>query len=165
MVFMGNRAKQGSIFFCKTSPGQTFVAYRWHGMCLHFPTRHCCRVIKNHSNDLHQCPILPADFVIFYYGTENEEAIQAGEGSEWGIEVGYSFSIPKQVSCQYGTLMWIIAVLKTGQMFVYQTATAFLPEFIWIFLKIIDDCNWFWWIFLKPSTQKCITVLHFFSRI
>ena len=48
-----------------------------------------------HSNDSHQCPILAADFVIFYYGTENEEAIQAGAGSEWGIEVGYSFSIPK----------------------------------------------------------------------
>ena len=31
-----------------------------------------------HSNDSHQCPILAADFVIFYYGTENEEAIQAG---------------------------------------------------------------------------------------
>ena len=66
-----------------------------------------------HSNDSHQCPILAADFVIFYYGTENEEAIQAGAGSEWGIEVGYSFSIPKQVSCQYGTLMWIIAVVCT----------------------------------------------------
>ena len=66
----------------------------------------------SHSNDSHQCPILAADFVIFYYGTENEEAIQAGAGSEWGIEVGYSFSIPKQVSCQYGTLMWIIAVDK-----------------------------------------------------
>ena len=35
-----------------------------------------------HSNDSHQCPILAADFVIFYYGTENEEAIQAGAGSE-----------------------------------------------------------------------------------
>ena len=67
-----------------------------------------------HSNDSHQCPILAADFVIFYYGTENEEAIQAGAGSEWGIEVGYSFSIPKQVSCQYGTLMWIIAVTLLG---------------------------------------------------
>ena len=53
-------------------------------------------------------------FVIFYYGTENEEAIQAGAGSEWGIEVGYSFSIPKQVSCQYGTLMWIIAVSSSS---------------------------------------------------
>ena len=35
-----------------------------------------------HSNDSHQCPILAADFVIFYYGTENEEANQAGAGSE-----------------------------------------------------------------------------------
>ena len=35
-----------------------------------------------HSNDSHQCPILAADIVIFYYGTENEEAIQAGAGSE-----------------------------------------------------------------------------------
>ena len=84
------------------------------------------KVLLTHSNDSHQCPILPADFVIFYYGTENEEAIQAGEGSEWGIEVGYSFSVPKQVSCQYGTLMWIIAVqlgytyirdiIKTGEL-------------------------------------------------
>ena len=37
---------------------------------------------QKHSNDSHQCPILAADFVIFYYGTENEEAIQAGAGSE-----------------------------------------------------------------------------------
>ena len=35
-----------------------------------------------HSNDSHQCPILAADFVIFYYGIENEEAIQAGARSE-----------------------------------------------------------------------------------
>ena len=41
-----------------------------------------CKVSWNHSNDSHQCPILPADFVIFYYGTENEEAIQAGARSE-----------------------------------------------------------------------------------
>ena len=45
------------------------------------------RILKNkiytsHSNDSHQCPILAADFFIFYYGTENEEAIQAGAGSE-----------------------------------------------------------------------------------
>ena len=39
-------------------------------------------VICAHSNDSHQCPILTADFVIFYYGIENEEAIQAGAGSE-----------------------------------------------------------------------------------
>ena len=39
-------------------------------------------MITEHSNDSHQCPILTADFVIFYYGTENEEAIQAGAGSE-----------------------------------------------------------------------------------
>ena len=30
----------------------------------------------------------------FYYETENEEAIQAGAGSEWGIEIGCSFSVP-----------------------------------------------------------------------
>ena len=36
----------------------------------------------SHSNDSHQCPILAADFVIFYYGTENEEAIWAGARSE-----------------------------------------------------------------------------------
>ena len=47
-----------------------------------------------HSNDSHQCPILAVDFVIFYFGTENEEAIQAGAGSEWGIEIGCSFSVP-----------------------------------------------------------------------
>ena len=35
-----------------------------------------------HSNDSHQCYILAADFVIFYYGIENEEAIQAGARSE-----------------------------------------------------------------------------------
>ena len=35
-----------------------------------------------HSNDSHQCHILAADFVIFYYGIENEQAIQAGAGSE-----------------------------------------------------------------------------------
>ena len=81
----------------------------------------------SHSNDSHQCPILAADFVIFYYGTENEEAIQAGAGSEWGIEVGYSFSIPKQVSCQYGTLMWIIAVFlfTTGITVVYPLIALF----------------------------------------
>ena len=39
-------------------------------------------VVNYHSNDSHQCPILAADFVIFYYGIENEEAIQAGAGSE-----------------------------------------------------------------------------------
>ena len=39
-------------------------------------------VNTKHSNDSHQCPILAADFVIFYCGTENEEAIQAGEGRE-----------------------------------------------------------------------------------
>ena len=36
----------------------------------------------SHSNDSHQCAVLAADFVIFYYGTENEERIQAGAGSE-----------------------------------------------------------------------------------
>ena len=35
-----------------------------------------------HSNDSHQRPILAADFVIFYYGIENEQAIQAGAGNE-----------------------------------------------------------------------------------
>ena len=30
----------------------------------------------------HQYPILTADFVIFYYGIENGQAIQAGAGSE-----------------------------------------------------------------------------------
>ena len=30
---------------------------------------------SQHSNDSHQCPILAADFVILYYGIENEEAI------------------------------------------------------------------------------------------
>ena len=35
-----------------------------------------------HSNDSHQCPILTADFVIFCYGIENGQAIQAGAGSE-----------------------------------------------------------------------------------
>ena len=35
-----------------------------------------------HSNDSNQCPILTADFVIFYYGIENEEAILAGARSE-----------------------------------------------------------------------------------
>ena len=35
-----------------------------------------------HSNDSYQCPILAADFVIFYYGIENGQAIQAGAGSE-----------------------------------------------------------------------------------
>ena len=39
-------------------------------------------ICMHHSNDSHQCPILAADFVIFYYGAENEEAIQAGAGSE-----------------------------------------------------------------------------------
>ena len=39
-------------------------------------------LLTTHSNDSHQCPILAADFVIFYYGIENEEAIQAGAGSE-----------------------------------------------------------------------------------
>ena len=34
--------------------------------------------LPDKGNDSHQCPILAADFVIFYYGTENEEAIQAG---------------------------------------------------------------------------------------
>ena len=67
-------------------------------------------VSYTHSNDSHQCPILAADFVIFYYGIENDEGIQAGAGSEWGIEMGSSFSVPKQVSCEYGTLMWIFAV-------------------------------------------------------
>ena len=43
-----------------------------------------------HSNDSHQRPILAADFVIFYYGIENEQAIRAGAGSE----CGNSFSIP-----------------------------------------------------------------------
>ena len=43
---------------------------------------------EKHSNDSHQCPILAADFVIFDYGIENEQAIQAGTGSEWGIEIG-----------------------------------------------------------------------------
>ena len=33
--------------------------------------------------------------LFFYYGTENEEAIQAGAGSEWGIEVGYFIFYPK----------------------------------------------------------------------
>ena len=47
-----------------------------------------------HSNDSHQCPILTADFVIFCYGIENGQAIKAGAGSEWGIEIGCPFSIP-----------------------------------------------------------------------
>ena len=34
-------------------------------------------ILFTHSNDSHQCPILTADF-----GIENEEAIQAGVGSE-----------------------------------------------------------------------------------
>ena len=51
-------------------------------------------VLLRHSNDSHQCPILAADFVIIYYGIENGQAIQAGEGSEWEIEIGRPFSIP-----------------------------------------------------------------------
>ena len=51
-------------------------------MCDFTQTRILKKVILKHSNDSHQCPILAADFVIFYYGTENEEAIQAGAGSE-----------------------------------------------------------------------------------
>ena len=51
-------------------------------------------MITEHSNDSHQCPILTADFVIFYYGIENGQAIKAGTGSEWGIEIGCPFSIP-----------------------------------------------------------------------
>ena len=47
-----------------------------------------------HSNDSYQCPILAADFVIFCYGIENGQAIQAGVGSEWEIEIGCPFSIP-----------------------------------------------------------------------
>ena len=47
-----------------------------------------------HSNDSNQCPILTADFVIFCYGIENGQAIQAGAGSEWGIERGCPLSIP-----------------------------------------------------------------------
>ena len=39
-------------------------------------------VIAIHSNDSHQCPILSADFVILYYGIENDQAIQAWAGSE-----------------------------------------------------------------------------------
>ena len=35
-----------------------------------------------HSNDSYQCPILAADFVIFCYGIENGQTIQAGVGSE-----------------------------------------------------------------------------------
>ena len=31
---------------------------------------------------LYQCTILAADFVIFYYGIKNDQAIQAGAGSE-----------------------------------------------------------------------------------
>ena len=38
--------------------------------------------IASHSNDSHQCPILAPDFVIYYYGIENVQAIQAGAGSE-----------------------------------------------------------------------------------
>ena len=102
----------------------------------------------HHSNDSHQCPILPADFVIFYYGTENEEAIQAGEGSEWGIEVGYSFSIPKQVSCQYGTLMWIIAVCWLKYLNVplskllhrNQRGHVVLTGIEWHFVQIFKNC-------------------------
>ena len=45
----------------------------------------CSMIYLSHSNDSHQCSILAADFVIFYYGTENEQAIPAGAGSEWGI--------------------------------------------------------------------------------
>ena len=47
-----------------------------------FPQKIGGNACLTHSNDSHQCPILAADFVIFYYGTENEEAIQAGAGSE-----------------------------------------------------------------------------------
>ena len=47
-----------------------------------FLSKYTASVCSTHSNDSHQCPILAADFVIFYYGTENEEAIQAGAGSE-----------------------------------------------------------------------------------
>ena len=35
-----------------------------------------------HSNYSYQCTILAADFVIFHYGIENDQAIQAGAGSE-----------------------------------------------------------------------------------
>ena len=35
-----------------------------------------------HSNYLYQCTILAADFVIFYYGIKNDQAIRAGAGSE-----------------------------------------------------------------------------------
>ena len=48
-------------------------------------------MITEHSNDSHQCPILTADFVIFYYGIENGQAIKAGTG---GIEIGCPFSLP-----------------------------------------------------------------------
>ena len=41
-----------------------------------------CAAAVYHSNDSNQCPILAADFVIYYYGIENEQAIQAGAGSE-----------------------------------------------------------------------------------
>ena len=46
------------------------------------PLKNYWQIGPIHSNDSHQCPILAADFVIFHYGTENEEAIQAGAGSE-----------------------------------------------------------------------------------
>ena len=53
-----------------------YVVYVYN--CQHFLKLVC----YTHSNDSHQCPILAADFVIFYYGIENEEAIQVGARSE-----------------------------------------------------------------------------------
>ena len=50
--------------------------------CIYVYKKNQNDILLPHSNDSHQCPILAADFVIFYYGTEYEEAIQAGAGSE-----------------------------------------------------------------------------------
>ena len=87
----------------------------------------------NHSNDSHQCPILAADLLWDRKWTAYLYPSLTSRPCLDGFFIFYPIIKNNKVSCQYGTLMWIIAVLwwghKTGTWDIWHTHCQFIIMF------------------------------------